>query len=399
MSYNQLRKGLLKMKKLAVVLFVLVFALLSLPASVSFVFGDLGQHPDILGGFLPSYLLIGAGFEVPQIVEDHTTEVRVLVGEGFTQRVLWLDRNTGENLYDKGTWNSDNALRFNVWQNVLSLRFVQGFLESPVGKKDLVTLILNADVNYERYYSSSSFLFFNIKGNLDDGTWKNYSGSVYPELNGGSGYLGTEFGVSVKYDLMVDTLHTNDGFWSRINFKFAPKALNNALSGYASYYSVTLNAVGAKTLYSLSSDDGAPLFSIVAIDRANASYTTGDAVPSGVMGPVSLGRKVRGFNTYTYGTEFTAVNNFDIRFVGPDLMVKSIAPRINLFIDCGYGWGRVFNTTREEQNFLASVGAQAEVSFFDFIDLGFQVNYLLVDKEKYTQPGRFTYNFTFFLDF
>ena len=79
--------------------------------------------------------------------------------------------------------------------------------------------------------------------------------------------------------------------------------------------------------------------------------------------------------------------------------MEKLAPRINFFVDCGYGWGRVLNTNRVENNFLASVGVQVEMSFFDFIDLGYQVNYLLVDKMKYTQPGKITTNFTFFLDF
>jgi hypothetical protein len=389
----------MKMKKLLVFLLVAVLALCSLSASVSFVFGDLGQHPDILGGFLPSYLLIGAGFDLPQLIEGNTTELRLLVGDGYTQRVMWLDENTGENLYDSGTWTKDNALRYNVWQNTVSLRFVQGFLTSPVNGKDLLTLIINTDVNYEKYYSGSKFLFFNIKGNYDDIIASDYSGRTYPDLNGHDGYLGVEIGASLKLDLMTDTLHTNDGMWTRVNVKVGPAALNKAQSGHASYFSIVWNTVGAKTLYNLTSSDGASLFSIVLADRVNASYTTGDAVPASVIGPVSLGRKVRGYNTYTYGTEFSLVNNFDIRFAGPDVGISGIAPRLNLFFDCGYGWGKVFNTDRSEKNFLSSVGAQIEMSFFDFIDLGFQMNWLPGEKEKYTQPGHFTWNFTFFLDF
>ena len=62
----------------------------------------------------------------------------------------------------------------------------------------------------------------------------------------------------------------------------------------------------------------------------------------------------------------------------------------------------MLNTDRLESNFLASIGVQVEMSFFDFIDLGYQINYLLVDIDKYakyTQPGKITTNFTFFLDF
>lgn len=207
-----------------------------------------------------------------------------------------------------------------------------------------------------------------------------------------------ELALSLKLDLMEDTLHTNDGLWSRVDLKYGPKALNSTLSGFASYLTLTLNTVGAKTLLNVEKNENS-IFSIALVDRVNTSFTTGSSIPSFVSGPVSLGRKVRGFNTYTYATEFTVVNNLDLRIVGPGVGLDKIAPRVNLFFDMGYGWGKVFNTEREEKNFLASTGIQVEMSFFDFIDLGYQVTYLLVDKDKYTQPGKITTNFTFFLDF
>ena len=201
---------------------------------------------------------------------------------------------------------------------------------------------------------------------------------------------------------MKDTLHTNDGFWGRLDVKYGPKAINSFSNGFADYITFTLNGVGAKTLLNVTDQSGKSLVSLILIDRMNASWTGGESVPSFIEGPVSLGRKVRGFNTYTYNTEFTAVNNLDLRITGPGLGLEKLAPRINLFVDCGYGWGRVLNTDRLESNFLASVGVQVEMSFFDFIDLGYQINYLLVDIDKYakyTQPGKITTNFTFFLDF
>lgn len=387
------------MKKLLVFLLVLVISFSVFAGNVHFVFGDVGQHSDILWGFLPSYAFIGAGYYTTPLIEGNTTDIRLLVGEGYTQRLMWLDPESGVNNYDNGVWDKSSALRFNIWQNEVSLRFLQGFLKSSAGDKDLVTLTLSLNGRYERYYSSSKFLFMNIKGNLDDRIDEDYSGGIYPELNGRKDFLGLEAAVSVKFDMMNDTLHTSDGFWARLDFRYGPGALNRLASGHASYHSLVLNAVGSKTLYNIENESGSSMFSVAVVDRAYASYTSGSAVPSFVSGSVSLGRNVRGFNTYTYATEFTVVNSFDIRLAGPDLGVKNIAPRVNFFIDCGYGWGRVFNTDRSEKNFLASTGVQATVSFFDFIDLGYEINFLLVDKNKYTQPGRVTTNVTFFLDF
>lgn len=388
------------MKKL---LLLLVVALLSIgtifASNFTFVFGDLGQHPDILMGFCPSYLLLGAGYKIPELSEGHKTELQLLVGEGYNQRLLWNDPDSGLNNYDNNLWNKENALRFNVWQNDLQLRFVQGFMSSLVPNKDLLTLTLSANAKYEKYNSGYSAGLFNINGTLDTIISDDYSGETYPELNGkDKAFLGLELALSLKLDLMEDTLHTNDGLWSRVDLKYGPKALNSTLSGFASYFTLTLNTVGAKTLLNVEKN-GNSIFSIALVDRVNTSFTTGSSIPSFVSGPVSLGRKVRGFNTYTYGTEFTVVNNLDLRIVGPGVGLDKIAPRVNLFFDMGYGWGKVFNTVREEKNFLSSTGIQVEMSFFDFIDLGYQVTYLLVDKDKYTQPGKITTNFTFFLDF
>lgn len=388
------------MKKLVVLLLVLVLGASLFASPLHFVFADLGQHPDMLSGFLPTYLLIGAGYDLNEIIEGNTTEVRLLFGDGFVQRLMWLDPDSGVNNFNNKVWDKDSALKFNVWQNDISLRFMQGFLSSPVKDKDLLLLTLTVNWKYEKYYSASKLGPFNIQGTYDKIIKSDYSGVIYPELNGKNDFMGIELAASLKLDMMEDTIFTNNGLWSKIELKVGPAALNKLGTGHASYVSVVFNTVGAKTLYNLKGSSDKTLFSVSLVDRVNGSYTTGDAVPSFIQGPSSLGRKVRGFNTYTFGTEFSVVNNFDIRLVGPGLGFDNIAPRLNIFFDCGYGWGKVFNTTRAEATFLASTGIQIDVCFFDVIDLGFEVNYLLVDKEKYTQSGRrITTNATFFLDF
>lgn len=393
------------MKKFVVFILVILALTSSLFASnVHFVFGDLGQHPDILIGFIPSYLLAGVGIKPTHpFIQGNTTDFQILVGEGYNQRLLWQDKDTGANLFDSQIWNKDNALKFNIWQNDLSLRFLQGFLSSPVEGKDLLTASFIINAKYERYYDKGKFLFMDIKGTMDDTIGDNYGGNVYPELSGErKDFFGLEMILSLKMDMISDNLHTNDGDVAKVELKWGPEFLNSAASGKADYISITLNNVYAKTLWEYKKGDKS-MVSFTLVDRANFNWTGGKSVPSFIQGGVSLGRKVRGYNTYTYNTEFTLVNNFDLRIAGPGLFLESIAPRVNIFFDCGLGWGRVFQGGREEVNFLASTGVQFTVSFFDFIDLGYELNFLLTDKKKYTQPdtmgGRFTTNVTFFLDF
>ena len=125
------------MKKIICVLLVLAFIISGVFAgSVYYAFGDIGQHPDILMGFIPSYAYMGVGVKLPQSNGDNTHDIQFLVGEGFLQRLLWQDKVSGENNY-KEVWDKDSALRYNVWSNDFTARFRQGFGESHVEGKDL----------------------------------------------------------------------------------------------------------------------------------------------------------------------------------------------------------------------------------------------------------------------
>ena len=386
-------------KKLALIILVMVIALSSAFSSpVRFVFGDLGQHPEIMMGFLPSYLLAGAGYRGIELIDDDVTELQALLGFGYNQRKVWQDKDTGEVIHE-------NPIVYDVLQTDLILRFVQGFGDSTVAGKDLITLTagyegkLEANIDsmvkgkQRKNNTTSTITTLNeyLGGN-------SYSGDIYPDLRGDHMMLANMLAFQAKVDLMDDRMTTTDGFVAKFDVKWAPYALNHALSGDADFYCLTLNAVGAKTLFEYA-ENGKDIFTITLVDRANINWTDGSLVPIFAQGPVSLGRKVRGFNTWTYNTQFTAVNNFDIRFAGPNLGLKGIFPRANLFFDIGYGCGNYFNTNISGSNLLMSAGVQLTISFFDFIDLGYQVTYLFSGSKFSEGDKKVVGNFTFFLDF
>ncbi len=382
------------MKKLVTILLVLLISAFSLFAAspdFRFIFADLDQHSEILIGFCPTYVLVGFGADFG---EANTSELQVLVGGGYTQRMVFQDPHTGEPHY---TEPEGRGITYDVIQGDLFLRYDQGFLD------DLLMLRASVETQYE--YNRSSFVDRNEslvdQLNLTGG----YNPQIYPDLqpeNGVSQFLGTTLGLRFTYDAMDDSILMNDGILAYVEAKYAPLFLNRWLDGTADYYSLTANAVFAKTLYTYTTENY-DWFSIVLIDRVNVNWTDG-SVPVNAQGAVSLGRKVRGYNTYSYGTQFSAVNNFDIRFAGPGIGIDSIKPRINVFFDMGIGAGNYFNTsipveTESGVNFLSSVGAQFTVTFFDFIDLGYELAYIFTG-EKMTQPGeRLVGRFTFFLDF
>ena len=79
------------MKKLLTILLVFVMVLSGAAASspeFRFVFGDLDQHPEVLIGFCPTYLLLGFGADF-HFIENNTSELQVLVGGGYNQRMVF----------------------------------------------------------------------------------------------------------------------------------------------------------------------------------------------------------------------------------------------------------------------------------------------------------------------
>lgn len=375
------------MKKLITVLLLCLMVLSAATAETTyrFIFADMDQHSEILIGFCPTYLLLGLGMDF-HLMENNTSELQILVGGGYNQREVFQNPQTGEPDY---TYDKGKGLIYDTIQGDLFLRFDQGFLD------DLLILRAGIETQYEMNRDS----FVDRNDSLDS-LLTGYNGTVYPDLNGDRQFLGTSLSLRLTYDDMEDTLFTNDGILAYVEAKYAPYFLNQWLDGTADYYSLTANAVFAKTIYTYSTGDS-DWFSIVLADRVNVNWTDG-SVPVNAQGPLSLGRKVRGYNTYSYNTEFTAVNNFDIRFSGPGIGIASIRPRVNLFFDMGIGAGNYFNYghgPEDGYNFLSSTGIQLTVSFFDFVDLGYEIAYIFTG-EKFTDPGhRVVTSFTFFLDF
>ena len=157
--------------------------------------------------------------------------------------------------------------------------------------------------------------------------------TIYPDLADDYTAFMTNFYMGVRLNYMDDKMVSNEGATAELKLQFAPGFLNN---GHASYYSATLNGVAGTTLLEVSNKKGLNIFSVVLIDRLNVNWTDGSRVPVYASMPVSLGRKVRGFNTNSYNTNFTIVNNLDIRLAGPEFLLDGIFPRLNLFFDVGY---------------------------------------------------------------
>ncbi len=393
-------------KRLLVLLLVVCVAVTSVfGGDWKFVFGDLDQHPEVLMGFLPSYFAGGVGYTGLSLIENDTTEFQLIAGGGYSQRKVWQNPVTGEPI-------TANPLVYDVWRVEWQFKFLQGFGESWVPGKDLVTVTAGYEGRWE--YNVDSFKVGEKRNNggsypilTIDNWFAQHSGNadaIYPDMSlgdyGKRMMLGTTFMAGVKLNMMDDGMTYQQGFSANLVGRYAPLALNRSLGGEADFYTVTLNMQGAYTPYQLESSKGFNLFSITLVDRLYANWTDGTKVPVYAQSAGSLGRQVRGFNNWTYNSNFIVVNNFDLRFIGPEPFFNGVCPRINMFFDIGYGCGNYFNTKLKADNLLMSTGVQFTVSVFDFIDLGYQLAYL-IKGDNYVDgaSSRLATTVTFFLDF
>ena len=411
------------MKKALTIVLVLALALCSVFAGdFKFLFTELDQHPEILAGFLPTLTAIGVGYNGLDLLEGDLTQVQFTVGGGYTQRVLFQDPVTGEPLISNQLIYDDVQLRWN-------LKFLQGFGNSWVEGKDLITVYLGYEGRYEKAVNSMKTGEPRLRGYADVTTDPKTTGpTVIPGMNEWFGSFGTtnvgntiypdlnkedytsfinNFYIGAKLNLMDDQMVSNEGMTAEIKFQ-------GAWGKQAKYYTATLNVVAGTTLLEISNKKGLNLFSLVLIGRANATYTDGPAVPIYASRPVSLGRKVRGIDTNSYNTNVSAVANIDLRLAGPEFLMDGVFPRLNFFVDVGYHAGNYLNTGYNGvaaasaqamaekyglQQFLCTTGFQLEMCFFDFIDLGFQLSYLINGVNLRTPGERFIAGATVFLDF
>ncbi len=420
------------MKKLLTVSLLILFALsLVFAGDFKFLFTELDQHMDLLSGFLPTLITIGESYEGLELMDGNLTQIQATIGGGLSSRALFRNPRTGEALsvfdFDREDLR-DNALLFDAWQIRWNLKFLQGFGDSWVPNKDLITVYAGYEGRWEKYvdylltkgislpknkenlkYLGSTYNGSDAKSPVQtidewfdlhndpeitpEGFTRNDS-SVYPDMAGDSQNF-TSFYTGVVLNTMMDDNYNMKGAKAEIKFQFAPGFANKA----ASYYSATLNAVGGYTLFRIQQPSGYNLFSVSLKDRLNFNWTDGEKVPVYASSPVSLGRKVRGFNTNSYATNFTVVNNFDIRLAGPEAKMNELFPRINLFFDAGYHAGNCFNTKIKESNFLCSTGFEAEMCFWGICDIGIQYSYLIHGNNLREPKNNLIMGATFFLDF
>ena len=335
---------------------ILVLALVTTAAFASdfhFVFNSAELNPTLpekfLKGICPTVFTGGVGYTALELVPGSTTELQLIAGGGIAFRAFFEENYSSK---EADYTEAD----YNVTQLMGKVKFLQGF------NNDKFTAYASAEIRKETY----KFL-----------TGTNSFVKLSDAEKDSDGLVSYIFNAGVKLNNTKDTWFTRDGLDASVDVTYSPSKKGH------SYYAAQAQAVYSKTIWQKLNSNGRNLVSFVFVDRLNAGYMNAfndNTVPFFAQEFHSLGRKVRGFEKFTYSRAFTAVNNLEIRIASPEIVKDAIFARAILFADAGIAAGEWLQHNGYDNkitNIIASAGAVAELSIFDFINLGAQFSYLI----------------------
>lgn len=379
------------MKK--ILLIVLVFTVLTAAAfagDFSFAFEDALFHGDFLGGFAPIYVRAGVDYTGFELIEDQRTDFYIIGGGALVSSSLWTDQSGlpfSASAVDNTTALFDDYNKYSRWQGDFSLKLKQGLIHEEGRAKALFAV-------YGKYAFHLTSPHENWKS---DSMYSNFllgDASAYPDQAGNVTNI-VQFGVELD---RLDAFDVYDGFNVDASVILAPRWLANNLLGDNNFLNVNLTA---KAFYSLleikRKESELTAFGIYLGDRVQLDYITGDAIPQFFQEKPALGSKMRGFEGMSMGTEFTAVNNFDVRLYGFEF-IDNINPVINLFLDAGFFAGKYLNTDYiETGDVRLSTGFELALNIIDFAQVGYMFGFPLIGsnlQEEGLQTGiMFQYKF------
>ena len=366
------------MKKIiSIILILVLFLSVNIMAeenepAVSFALGVIDTS-DILSGMVPTYLQAGIAYHGIELIDGNTTTLKVLLGGARTAYTLWTDAD-GDPLITAPTTPSDlDLLKFALWQADMKVRLDQELMDNLYAYAEWNTLWA---LPAENSGGTTSTI-------LDSGTI-----AAYPDKDG---MLSNIMKIGILYDT-VQKGHMTEGFEADVSFSAAPLLLLNELVGETDFYQANLTIEGYFPLYTIPIEgtNENQWLSLYIADRIQADYIWGSAVPQLFQKYPSLGKKMRGFEANSLGVNLTAVNNFELRASGPELILFDMSfgyPRLNLFADIGYCEGNYYNTETTESRIAASAGVEVAVNIFNFLDVGYRYGFILAGENIAGTPS------------
>ncbi len=375
------------MKKSLIILFLLIIVSSSAVAGdFSFAFEDARFHNDFFFGFAPFYVRAGVDYSGFEIIDGQRTDLFIIGGGALIHSKIWTDKS-GLPVKYSDTTASDfkDANSYSKFQGDFSLRLEQGLFQ----EKDRDKPLLAGYVKYAFHWTSPHE---NWNGGIS--TFLDGDLAAYPDNKGTASNI---LQTGIKID-RLDKTDVYNGFRVDSSVKWAPKWFFNDIRGSSSFVNLNLTAKGYYSLFEIKrADSDLTLIGIYLADRVQIDYLSGDAIPQFFQEGASLGTKMRGFESNSLGTEFTVVNNFDIRIYGTEFL-NNINPVLQLFFDSGFQSGNYFNTEYNAGgNFFCSTGFEIALNIIDFAQVGYLFGFPLVGQniQQKTMLGHIIFRYKF----
>lgn len=375
----------------------LVAAIFTALAAAPVVAGDLPLAFDISPRIWG--LDLGLGYTGLELLEGRQTTIWLWGGGGWegktffrdadgTMLAEYLDLGTGALNDMSATFPiADADSSFTRAEGKWQLGIVQGFVAAPDDRPDLVVGFLYYRGQYDAHLDQGALIAALPVGY----TFPDQDGIFQNSLIVGGAYRGV-----VRNDHAVKS-----GLEAEASLEWGPVAPSDF---------VRLNATAR---YFLPIWDAAPerdrnLFSIYAGDFVSVDWAFGEAVPlnirqsfGGQKPRTGLGGAVRGVDSGSLDGYFKAVNNLDLRLVGPAIALfglnDAIVPGLVAYVDAGL-FGSAGSPGPEAWGFVASTGTGLFVDLINFAQLTLYVHYRLVgvnaNGSALTTPSFGTLDFT-----
>jgi hypothetical protein len=341
-----------------------------------------GDLPLAFDGTLRIWGADGAiGYTGLELLDGRETTVWLWVGGGWEKKTLYRydDANgtIAQQYLDLGTgsltpvpsidWENDPFYQRAEakWQ----LGIEQGFATAPGDQPDLLVGFLYYRGRYDAHLDQGDLIFS--------------APYVLPDRDG---IFQNSLLAGLVYRGVVRNAHTvKSGLEAEASAEWGPSFFFNTVIGEADFLRLNATARYFLPLYDAAPDRDRNLFSIYAGDFVSVDWITGDTVPlnirqsiGGLSPRTGLGGAVRGVDSASLDGYFKAVDNFEVRLLGPALFLPAIVPGAFAFLDAGVFGSAGCPLDPGAWGFVASTGAGVFVDLFNLAQLSACLYYRLV---------------------
>lgn len=354
-------------KKISIILLISILAAANLAAE-----NDSSDKKVILSVF-PTDIWAGklsVEFTGFSLIEGQKTSLETELRGGWLTQESYYTGSFESPLSPSDIFDYTNAAFKTVFvQNTAGIR--QGFIRNDRNGKNLIESFLYYKARWEGHTESdgNSPWFMALTDNPE--TESIFQNSIVA----GAAYN----------DIFRNPHGIKDGFNGELKAEYAPSFMNTT----ADYYCFTGEVQAYLPILDLSPEKKNNTFSVYLADRVRGAYTEGSYRPYSIR--LENAAEVRGIEKERLDSRFTAVNNLELRFNLPSIILSDVKPGILTYFDVGY-----YYENSSCNGTVLSTGAGLYLDLFVAFQGGLRYDYLLKGERMDKTVSSFNMMLTYY---